>query len=331
MFLVEAAIAAEVKPTSSSEILAITVKPTALTTPPPPPETKKEEPKSSFRQGKSLSEESPVQIEASEVDPPLLQLQSETKKATQIILPSTPELQISSQVHVVASPANVESGEFIEQELSSPGQTGNNSGEENEEKNESGENFQSNEDGNNNNVSPPPPSTNGFTLKLHKTPVLVTPAFSTPVVVTAQKVQLPPPPPPAPVVASKGSEEPTGILNKIHETRVKDGKTTVIETRIIGTYIGTQYARILESTSSILAIQPTKAPSPSANFVVATAASAPPSTTPKAPPTTPDPKPVQLQVESDQPEAELEQEDDPSFSKSLFASAIDPKFKCTLP
>lgn len=123
-------------------------------------------------------------------------------------------------------------------------------------------------------TTPKPPSKakHGFTLKLspkHNSPVIVTPAYSTPVVVTAQKVELPPTP-----VAPSVTLQPTGLLDKIYETKVDaSGVTTVVETAIIGTYIGSKYVRLLETnilppekkvgkTSAvqiISAVQPTKA------------------------------------------------------------------------
>jgi hypothetical protein len=151
-------------------------------------------------------------------------------------------------VNVVASSPNLGSGEFIEGELTSSEEK------EFEAEAEAEEALHA--------KATPPPTTSsttpptskpktGFTLKLtpkHMSPVIVTPAFSTPVVVTAQKVNLPPPPPPPP---SK-TLEPTGLLNQIFETKVNKGQTTVVETKIIGTYIGTQYARLLESSSSVV-------------------------------------------------------------------------------
>jgi len=323
--LVEAAIAAEVKPTQSSEIFAVTVKATEATTPPPPPTTEAPKPKevsssSSSRQGKGLNleEKGPVVIEASEVDPSSFGQESLNVKE---VTPSTPELHISSQVHVVASP-NLESGEFIEDPTA--GQDEGKEGNDSREGNSSEE-----DDSNNNKDSPPPPPpsppSKGFTLKLHKTPVLVTPAFSTPVVVTAQKVNLPPPPPP-PKPVKKVSEEPTGVINKIYETRVNEGKTTVLETKIIGTYIGTQYAQLLDVSSSILPakIEPTKslvlsnAQPSSSSFVIVTAASAP-STTPKPVSTSPSVDEEQHQSQHDDLEESSVDHDELSLSKFLLS------------
>lgn len=105
------------------------------------------------------------------------------------------------------------------------------------------------------------PTSKGFTLKLPQrssSPVLVSPV-SSPLVVTAEKVVYSPPsPPPQSVTASpqaqvaNGEEEPTGVVSQTFNTQVQDGVTTVHETKIIGTHIGSQYARIFESSSTVL-------------------------------------------------------------------------------
>lgn len=99
----------------------------------------------------------------------------------------------------------------------------------------------------------------GFTLKLpqRSSPILVSPV-SSPLVVTAEKVFHPPPPPPPstpkPQESDEGedADEPTGLVSQTFNTQVEDGVTTVHETKIIGTHIGTQYARIFESSSTVL-------------------------------------------------------------------------------
>lgn len=151
-------------------------------------------------------------------------------------------VQIRTQVNVVASSPNFGSGEFIEgEELPSAEQGGE---------------IIEEEKPSSTTTTPAPPPTKpkpGFTLKLtskHNSPVIVSPVVSTPVVVTAQKVDLPPPPPKKEEAAAP--LEPTGVLNQIFETKVNGDQTTVVETKIIGTYIGTQYARVLESSSSIV-------------------------------------------------------------------------------
>ncbi|CAL8081364.1 unnamed protein product [Orchesella dallaii] len=109
------------------------------------------------------------------------------------------------------------------------------------------------------------PSSKGFTLKLpqRSVPILVSPV-SSPLVVTAEKVFHPPPPPPPPPSSPKPQEtypeevqeEPTGLVSQTFNTQVEDGVTTVHETKIIGTYIGSQYARIFESSSTVIPVAP---------------------------------------------------------------------------
>lgn len=114
------------------------------------------------------------------------------------------------------------------------------------------------------------PTSKGFTLKLPQrssSPVLVSPV-SSPLVVTAEKVFHPQPPPPPQSSSSLPKPhsdyhdvEPTGIVSQNFNTQVQDGLTTVHETKIIGTHIGSQYARIFETSSTILPviITPSKA------------------------------------------------------------------------
>lgn len=45
---------------------------------------------------------------------------------------------------------------------------------------------------------------------------------------------------------------PTGLVTVLGGTHVKDGATTVFETKVIGTYIEGKYAQILQSTSQII-------------------------------------------------------------------------------
>lgn len=97
------------------------------------------------------------------------------------------------------------------------------------------------------------PTSKGFTLKLPQrssSPVLVSPV-SSPLVVTAEKV-FHPLPPPQPVSKSVEKIEPTGVVSETFNTQVQDGLTTVHQTKIIGTHIGSQYARIFETSSTIL-------------------------------------------------------------------------------
>ncbi|ODN01352.1 hypothetical protein Ocin01_05324 [Orchesella cincta] len=109
------------------------------------------------------------------------------------------------------------------------------------------------------------PSSKGFTLKLpqRSQPVLISPV-SSPLVVTAEKVFHPPPPPPPPsspkpqeTYQEESQDEPTGLVSQTFNTQVENGVTTVHETKIIGTYIGSQYARIFESSSSVLPVAST--------------------------------------------------------------------------
>ncbi|CAG7831134.1 unnamed protein product [Allacma fusca] len=96
---------------------------------------------------------------------------------------------------------------------------------------------------------PPPTPSKGFTLKFSKA--------SSVVALSSSKIT-----PPKPKSQPKPStQEPTGILNQIFDTQVTEGTTTVHETKIIGTYLGDQYARVLESSSTILpVITPSKPP-----------------------------------------------------------------------
>ena len=95
---------------------------------------------------------------------------------------------------------------------------------------------------------PAPTPSKGFTLKFSK----ASPTLALSSVKVSPPAQQPKP----------KKEEPTGIINQIFDTKVNDGVTTVHETKILGTYIGEHYARVLESSSSILApIVPSKAPS----------------------------------------------------------------------
>lgn len=45
---------------------------------------------------------------------------------------------------------------------------------------------------------------------------------------------------------------PTGLVTVLGGTHVKNGATTVFETKVIGTYIEGKYAQILQSTSQII-------------------------------------------------------------------------------
>lgn len=45
---------------------------------------------------------------------------------------------------------------------------------------------------------------------------------------------------------------PTGLVTVLDGTRVQDGRTTIFETKVIGTYIDGKYAQILQSTSKII-------------------------------------------------------------------------------
>ncbi len=116
--------------------------------------------------------------------------------------------------------------------------------------------------------------TKGFTLKLSRP--------TTPVTVTKDEDP------------DKFPQLPTGLVSQNFETRVKDGVTTVHETKIIGTYIGSQYARVLESSSSVLPFVVTASRAPTTTTL---APKTPPPTTPEPPATSTTPrKPVIVQA-----------------------------------
>ncbi|XP_021962531.1 mucin-5AC isoform X2 [Folsomia candida] len=294
------AVNVEVKPTLASSVASV-VKATPTPTLPPPAQEEEENVSTTGkptaqqkRQPKQFLPEAPT-IEASEVEleqevtavqaPPLEAFNTvvgrqEVKpiKAPAVVATPVPvvEPEIRTQVNVVASAPNLGSGEFIEGgDFPSSGEQEQQEQEEDDAPQVAAENPSTTTTTTTTTTTPPTTTTSttpkpqsksnkhGFTLKLtpkHNSPVIITPAFSVPVVVTAQKVDTPPP-----VVVSSTSValQPTGLLNKIYETKVdKAGATTVLETAIIGTYIGTQYVRLLETTSSVLPIvapQPTKA------------------------------------------------------------------------
>lgn len=55
-----------------------------------------------------------------------------------------------------------------------------------------------------------------------------------------------------PGATSSLPQYPTGLVTVLGGTHVKDGATTVFETKVIGTYIEGKYAQILQSTSQII-------------------------------------------------------------------------------
>ncbi|UYV76667.1 hypothetical protein LAZ67_14001654 [Cordylochernes scorpioides] len=83
----------------------------------------------------------------------------------------------------------------------------------------------------------------------------------------------PPPPPPSSSATSVSSSSPevapypTGLVTVLGGTHVQSGATTIVETKVIGTYIDGKYAQILQSTSRIIAaptsttLTPTPTPS----------------------------------------------------------------------